>query len=117
MKRWLLPLAIAVVGTLALLIGIGILLLQARAMNALVAGEETAVTLGVNTHAFRALLMIVSALLVGTMVAVAGSIGFVGLIMPHVIRIVFGSDHRRVLPLAALSGAICLIWVDVARAW
>jgi iron complex transport system permease protein len=98
---------------LALLIGTGILLLQARAMNALVAGEETAVTLGVNTNTFRALLMTVSALLVGTMVAVAGSIGFVGLIMPHMIRIVFGSDHRRVLPLAALCGAIFLIWVDV----
>jgi iron complex transport system permease protein len=98
---------------LALLIGVVILLFQARAMNALVAGEETAVTLGINTHAFRALLMVVSALLVGTMVAVAGSIGFVGLIMPHVIRIVFGSDHRRVLPLAALCGAIFLIWVDV----
>lgn len=98
---------------LALLVGLGILLLQARAMNALVAGEETAVTLGINTTRFRAMLMVVSALLVGTMVAVAGSIGFVGLIMPHIIRIVFGSDHRRVLPLAALCGAIFLIWVDV----
>src|SRR5688500_15714136 len=70
--------------TVALLAGIVLLLLQARAMNALVAGEETAVTLGIDTTRFRALLMIVSALLVGTMVAVAGSIGFVGLITPHV---------------------------------
>jgi len=47
------------------------------------------------------------------MVAVAGSIGFVGLIMPHIVRLVFGSDHRRVLPISALAGAIFLIWVDV----
>ena len=98
---------------LALLVGTVILLLQARSMNALVAGEETAVTLGVNTNRFRFLLMTVSALLVGTMVAVAGSIGFVGLIMPHIVRLVFGSDHRRVLPISALAGAIFLIWVDV----
>lgn len=98
---------------LALLVGTLVLLLQARAMNALVAGEETAVTLGVNTTRFRALLMTISALLVGTMVAVAGSIGFVGLIMPHIMRILFGSDHRKVLPLSALGGAVFLIWVDV----
>ena len=98
---------------LALLIGTVLLLLQARSMNALVAGEETAVTLGIDTTHFRAMLMVISALLVGTMVAVAGSIGFVGLIMPHIIRIVFGSDHRRVLPLSALCGAIFLMWVDV----
>ena len=101
------------VPALALLAGTGALLTQARSMNALAAGEETAVTLGVDTTRFRAWLMIVSALLVGTMVAVAGSIGFVGLIMPHIVRIVFGADHRRVLPLSAICGAIFLIWVDV----
>lgn len=100
------PAAAALIGTL-------VLLLQARSMNALVAGEETAVTLGVNTTRFRFLLMTVSALLTGTIVAVAGSIGFVGLIMPHIVRIIFGSDHRRVLPISALLGAIFLIWVDV----
>jgi iron complex transport system permease protein len=57
--------------------------------------------------------MSVSALLTGTIVAVAGAIGFVGLIIPHITRIVFGSDHRRVLLFSALLGAIFLIWVDV----
>ena len=100
--------------TLALVVGSAVLLLQARPMNALVAGEETAATLGVNATLLRAQLMVVSALLIGTAVAVSGSIGFVGLIMPHVARLLFGPDHRRVLWVSALGGAIFLIWVDVA---
>ncbi|HEV2123188.1 MAG TPA: iron ABC transporter permease [Chloroflexota bacterium] len=96
-----------------LLLGTAVLVLQARAMNALVAGEETAVTLGVDTNRFRVLLMTVAALLTGTVVAVAGAIGFVGLIMPHIVRLFAGSDHRKVLPISVLSGAIFLIWVDV----
>ena len=82
-------------------------------MNALVAGEETAVTLGVDTNRFRKELMALSALLTGVMVAVAGAIGFVGLIMPHAVRLFVGADHRRVLPVSVLVGAIFLIWVDV----
>jgi len=105
-ERLLLP-------SLALLFGVVLLLLQTRALNALVAGEETAVTLGVDATRFRAQLMCVTALITGTTVAVAGSIGFVGLIVPHALRLSVGSDHRRVLPLSALAGAIFLIWVDV----
>jgi len=51
--------------------------------------------------------------LTGTMVAVSGTIGFVGLMVPHTVRLVVGADHRRVLPAAALSGAILLVWADV----
>jgi iron complex transport system permease protein len=93
-------------GTLALLV-------QARPMNALVAGEETATTLGIDTGRVRAFLMTVSALVVGAIVAVAGAIGFVGLVVPHATRLVVGADHRRVLPVACLVGAIFLTWVDV----
>lgn len=96
-----------------LAMGTGFLMLQARSMNGLIAGEETAVTLGINTSRFRRQLMAVASLLTGVIVAVAGSIGFVGLLMPHAVRLFVGSDHRRLLPVAMLAGAIFLIWVDV----
>ena len=97
----------------ALLVGISFLVLKYRAMNALLAGEETAVTLGVNTQALRCQLLVLTALLTGVMVAVSGAIGFVGLMMPHIVRLVSGADHRLVLPASALAGSIFLIWVDV----
>ncbi len=97
----------------ALVVGISFLVLKYRAMNALLAGEETAVTLGVNTQALRCQLLVLTALLTGVMVAVSGAIGFVGLMMPHIVRLVSGADHRLVLPASALAGSIFLIWVDV----
>lgn len=94
------------------------LLLQARTLNALGSGEETAVTLGVNTHGLRRRLFIVVSLLTGTMVAVSGAIGFIGLVIPHITRMLVGTNHRRVLPVAALGGAIFLVLVDLlARTW
>lgn len=98
---------------LVLLIGTIYLVLQARPLNALVAGEETAVSLGVDTNRFRRVLMVVAAMMTGVMVALAGAIGFVGLMMPHTVRLFVGSDHRRVLPVSLLAGAIFLVWVDV----
>jgi iron complex transport system permease protein len=76
-------------------------------------GEETATTLGVDTSRFRRHMFVLTALLTGTLVAVSGGIGFVGLMLPHILRLLVGADHRRLLPLAALAGAIFLIWVDV----
>ena len=90
----------------ALLVGISFLVLKYRAMNALLAGEETAITLGVDTQSLRRQLLVLTALITGVMVAVSGAIGFVGLMMPHIIRLVAGSDHRLVLPSSALAGAI-----------
>lgn len=98
----------------ALLLGISILVLKYRAMNALLAGEETAITLGVDTQGLRRQLLVLTALLTGVMVAVSGAIGFIGLMMPHIVRLIVGADHRIVLPASALTGAIFLIWVDVA---
>ena len=97
----------------ALVMGISFLVLKYRAMNALLAGEETAITLGVDTQSLRRQLLLLTALLTGVMVAVSGAIGFVGLMMPHVVRLISGADHRLVLPASALAGAIFLIWVDV----
>ena len=104
------------VPTLALFATTALLLLQARALNALLAGEETATGLGVNVQRFRLVLFVVTSLLVGTVVAISGAIGFVGLMIPHIVRIVVGADHRRVLPAVALTGGIYLVLVDlVAR--
>jgi len=89
------------------------LMLQARGLNALVMGDETATTLGIGLDIFRRRLFVLVALITGVMVAVSGSIGFIGLMVPHMMRFVVGSDHRRVLPLSVLVGSIFLIWVDV----
>lgn len=96
-----------------LLAGIALLLAQARALNALLAGEESAATLGVDTTRTRRWLFLLVSLVTGVLVAVTGPIGFVGLMVPHVTRMLVGSEHRRVLPVAALIGAIFLVWVDV----
>lgn len=99
---------------LAVLMGIGYLLIQSRALNVLLMGEETAATLGMSTNMFRKVLLVFTALLTGVIVAVSGAIGFVGLMIPHIVRLIVGSDHRRVLPVSALLGAVFLIWADVA---
>ncbi|WP_216361483.1 FecCD family ABC transporter permease [Candidatus Chloroploca asiatica] len=98
---------------LALALGTLYLTVQARSLNALSVGEETAATLGVDTSRFRQQIFALCALLTGTLVAVSGGIGFVGLMLPHMLRFLVGADHRRLLPVAALAGAIFLIWVDV----
>jgi iron complex transport system permease protein len=96
-----------------LLLGSLYLVLRARELNALLVGEESAATLGVDTARFRKELLVLTGLLTGAMVAVSGSIGFVGLMMPHIVRLLVGSDHRRVLPVCVLVGGIFLVWVDV----
>lgn len=102
--------------TLVVLICLLVLMVQYRSLNAMLMGEESAGTLGVNTVQFRKQLLLITALLTGVIVAISGAIGFVGLMMPHIVRIVVGSDHRRVLPVSALFGAIFLIWADsIAR--
>ncbi len=89
------------------------LILQARNLNALVIGDETATTLGINVGNFRRQLFILTALVTGIMVAVSGTIGFIGLMIPHIVRLIVRSDHRRVLPISVFAGSIFLIWVDL----
>ena len=98
---------------LALLVATVLLMLRARPLNALLVGEESAVGLGVNLERFRLELFVLTSLLVGVAVAVSGAIGFVGLMGPHVVRMLVGSDHRRVLPVAALLGGTYLVLVDL----
>ena len=96
-----------------LLGGLSYLIAHARALNTMMVGEESAVTLGVDVTRMRLKLFIAAALITGILVAISGAIGFVGLMIPHVVRRFVGADNRRLLPVCALVGAIFVIWVDV----
>lgn len=85
---------------------------RARSLDALASGDAAATTLGVSVGRVRIELFVVTAALTGVMVASSGAVGFVGLVVPHAVRMLVGGRHRRVLPLAALLGAVFMIWVD-----
>lgn len=85
---------------------------QARKLNLMVQGEETAQQLGVNVRTTKYILLIVTSLITAVAVSLAGIIGFVGIMVPHMMRLVFGSDHRLLLPVAALFGASFLVVAD-----
>lgn len=97
-----------------MLAALAYLVLQGRNLNALAMGDDDAAALGVDIHRLRISLLLVASLLTATAVAVAGGVGFVGLMVPHAARLVVGADHRRLLPVAALSGAVFLVLVDLA---
>jgi len=93
------------------------LLVYARDLNVLLLGEEDAHSLGIEVERTKRLLLTVSSLLTAAAVAVAGVIGFVGLVVPHVMRLLVGPDHRILLPTSALAGASFLVATDtIARA-
>lgn len=92
---------------------IALLLTQARALNALVLGEDEARYLGVDVERCGHLATVLCALLVGAGVAVSGMIGFVGLVVPHLIRLLIGPDHRGVLPGALFAGGALLVAADM----
>jgi iron complex transport system permease protein len=86
---------------------------QGRSMNGLSVGDDTAAGLGVDVHRLRVLLLVAASLLTAAVVSVAGGIGFVGLIVPHAVRLVVGPDHRKVIPVSVLAGAVFLVLVDL----
>ena len=86
---------------------------QYRNLNLMVLGDETSITLGLNIEKHRKIYIILSSLITGVIVSVCGTIGFVGIMIPHIVRLIFGTDHKTLLPFSALVGAIFLIWADV----
>lgn len=104
-SAWDLPLVI-------LLLSLILLLSFGRDLNLLARGEITAGSLGVQVHRLRLLIYFAASLLTATAVTTAGSVGFVGLIVPHMLRLVLGSDHRRLLPASALLGGSLLMLAD-----
>jgi iron complex transport system permease protein len=104
-----LTLAAATVGTI-------VLSSQAKALNLMMIGERDAFDFGVEVGRVRMLVFGMVSILVGTAVAASGSVGYVGLIVPHLIRLAVGSDNRFVVPLSAFAGAIFVVLADtVAR--
>ena len=95
------------------IIGLIIMWLNRRELNALVYGEEKAHYLGVNVKRSKYFILAGASILTGAAVAVSGAIGFVGLVVPHMVRAIIGSDHRHVLPIAFLNGASLLIICDL----
>jgi len=105
-------------GVLALYFVLGILVLfgQARSLNLLTLGEEAARALGVEVEMVKRTVFFAAALLVGAIVSVSGMIGFIGMVVPHAVRMVHGPDHRLLLPASALAGGSFLVAADtVAR--
>lgn len=99
--------------TLAIAICSVWLLARGRSMNVLATGDDTASALGVDVNRLRIELLVITSLLTATAVSVAGGIGFVGLMIPHAARFVVGPDHRRLLPVSALVGAVFMVLVDL----
>lgn len=99
-----------------LVLGVGVLVSQARSLNLLTLGEEAARSLGVEVERVKRVIFAASALLTGSVVAFSGLIGFVGLIVPHAVRLVFGADHRLLLIASGIVGGTFLMVADtVAR--
>lgn len=97
-------------------IGFVIVYILAEQLNIISMGFETATILGVQTRTVYRILFFVVSMIVGVLVSISGSIGFVGLIIPHISRRIIGANHRALLPFTALLGSLFLVWADtVAR--
>jgi iron complex transport system permease protein len=99
-----------------LFVGLFLLFSQMRVLNILALGEDSARTLGVDTERAKRLIFLLSALVTGAVVSVSGMIGFIGMVIPHAVRLAIGADHRLLLPASALVGGTFLMGADaVAR--
>jgi iron complex transport system permease protein len=103
-------------GILVVYLGMGLLVLgsQAQSLNILTMGEEAARSLGVEVERVKKLVFVATALITGAVVAFSGLIGFVGLIVPHAVRLAVSADHRLLLPVAGLTGGVFLMVADTA---
>lgn len=108
--RW----SIIAIPAAASAIGLFALLALSRSMDAMLMGEEPAQSLGVPVESTKRLLILLTALVTGALVSVSGIIGFVGLIVPHSVRLVAGVTHRTLLPLSFVAGSLFLVWADLA---
>ncbi|WP_026673201.1 FecCD family ABC transporter permease [Alkalihalobacterium bogoriense] len=95
------------------LIGFLLLMCNTRELNALAFGEETAKNLGVNIQKRKLMILLGASLVTGAAVAVSGTIGFVGLVVPHITRLLWGPDHRHLLPLSMIMGGGFLVLTDL----
>lgn len=111
--RWdniLLPILVSLAGGI-------ILYAHAETLNLLAVGNDTATALGISVGSIQKRLIVVLSAVTGTMVAASGCIGFIGLIVPHVVRRFTGADHRKLIPVTLFSGALFMIWTDALARW
>jgi iron complex transport system permease protein len=94
-------------------IGTAVIVIFARLLNVMQLDEEQAQQLGVNVESFKLILLAAATLITAASVSFVGTIGFVGIIIPHIVRLIWGADHRYLLPLAILTGAIFMILTDL----
>lgn len=99
---------------LAAAVGVAVLLTQARSLNLMMVGERDAFALGVETGRVRWIVYAVASLLTGAAVSGGGAIGYVGLVVPHLVRLATGADNRLVIPASALAGALLVLLADTA---
>ncbi len=95
------------------LVGLVVLLLYARSLNLMQLDEEQARQLGINVERLKLALLGAATLITAAAVSFVGVIGFVGIIIPHAVRLIWGADHRFLLPLSILTGAIFMILADI----
>jgi iron complex transport system permease protein len=93
-------------------VGIGLMLMHSKNLNAMMLGDSHAMDLGVDVKKVRLLLLIISSLVVAAAVAFVGAIGFIGLVIPHIFRLLLGPDNRIILPLSAFGGAAFILLCD-----
>jgi iron complex transport system permease protein len=99
-----------------ILLGVSVLLFFSRELNIMLLGEEEAQSVGLNSSKTRILLLLLVSIITASAVCISGPISFVGLIVPHIMRLIVGPDHRVLLPVSAIGGAIFLVGCDlVAR--
>lgn len=96
-----------------ILTGVGLALFYTRELDILLMGTETAYSLGIEVEQVQRIILFSTALLTGTAVAISGVVGFVGLIIPHIVRLIIGPKHSYLIPLSAVTGAVFLILVDL----
>ncbi|MGD1118697.1 MAG: iron chelate uptake ABC transporter family permease subunit [Dehalococcoidales bacterium] len=96
-----------------IVVGTGVIIVFARLLNVMQLDEEQAQQLGVNVEKFKILLLAAATLITAAAVSFVGTIGFVGIIIPHTVRLIWGADHRYLLPLAVLTGAVFMILTDL----
>lgn len=99
---------------LVVVICLGLMLAKQRQLNAVLLGDEGAVTLGVNVNRLRISMLLLSSILTASIVALCGGIGFVGLMIPHIVRFFIGQGGRLSLIITALVGGVFMLWVDIA---
>jgi iron complex transport system permease protein len=95
-----------------ILVGLGVIMVFARPLNVMQLDEEQAQQLGINVERTKIILLVAATLITAAAVCFVGTIGFVGIIVPHAVRLIWGPDHRTLLPLSAVAGAILLIGAD-----